>query len=334
MLNQFHEDGETVELSQPKAITPLRNAQLSKQQAYQLIDLYAELSHVLENHPQYLPMHQYYKKLVTTALIKLKEIFLSKSHDINAINTALDEYHHMFIKGIACVKQMGHLNLMSMSHATRLPDCLFEDQRLSTYFEKLSHFSIQNANLYFISDKLFSCPKLTSIFIFNCNLRALPEAISHATSLTTLNLGRNQLKALPQGVNRLVSLNKLILRENQLTQIPEEIGNFKSLCILDLCDNQIQALPSSFNYLKLMSIKARPSFYGETRIITTPEVYLNNNSIGSIPEIFKNYLCNNQGEKISLIECKLSQISLWQRRKEPLESNEETKEMPSKCSIM
>lgn len=146
-----------------------------------------------------------------------------KNADINLLaarNKLLDALNESLIRKIIDINTV-RLSLNGIG-ITRLPDNIFRDPSLKSYWENLVYFDC--------------CDN---------RLREMPESIEILKSLEVFFCGGNQLRELPNSICNLKNLETLCLYNNQLCKLPELIGELLRLGTINCPKNELQSLPSS-----------------------------------------------------------------------------------------
>ena len=141
--------------------------------------------------------------------------------------------------------QSNRLNL-SNSGITRIPEALFHDESLATYWRNVVEFECTDTIICHLPNSIGNLSSLRTLICENNELQQLPDSIGNLLALVVLNCSVNRLQQLPDTLGNLVALD---CSDNRLQQLPDSIGNLAELQELYCGSNQLQQLPDSISNL-------------------------------------------------------------------------------------
>lgn len=183
------------------------------------------------------------------------DVLLDRHRALNAINIALIK---PFINPQSKWLDISGSGYFDHRGFTRIPEELFEDKTLESYWQKLEIFDCYG-------NKIHQLPvfigKLLSLQRLNCSqnkLKRLPEEIGNLVNLTTLEFQFNEIEELPKSIGNLAQLWMLACANNHLSSLPDSIYKLVSIRLIDINTNNLTQLPNMlFELKKLCQLDCR-----------------------------------------------------------------------------
>ena len=183
------------------------------------------------------------------------DVLLDRHRALNAFNIELIK---PFINPQSKWLDISGAGYFGHKGVTRIPEELFEDKTLESYWQKLEILDCYG-------NKIHQLPvfigKLLSLQRLNCSqnkLKRLPEEIGNLVNLTTLEFQFNEIEELPKSIGNLAQLWMLACSNNYLSSLPDSIDKLVSIRLIDIKANNLTQLPNIlFELKKLCQLDCR-----------------------------------------------------------------------------